>query len=355
MRKLKIILVVGFISLITLNCKNKTTSTNTHTMNLDKKENKFDWLPTECAPKAYPIRIHNGTFSLNGELIANIPSGGRTVKNGWGELGSTYIVGEDFKVVPDYLDITWMSYAENTFYKGSFKLPYNKMLALFNIGFLDRNNKHATYTRIVCGMAPGGIVSIWLLGGGKITEIDHFKANKIELSMEEFVPNAVISREEYVKNRLNSLNDEAKIHLQTEGVTYGLWTEYRKRYNWKPVFKLKTKGDYFEIFIEYVNGERIYTVANNPELKDYNPLALPKYAKLYWEDASKNIYGSKLYFNEDEVKKAFETINNTSENKTLDLVFEVDKYNGKMDITLKSDSDSISLEKTKTKIFETTK
>jgi len=204
-------------------------------------------------------------------------------------------------------------------------------------------------------MAPGGIVSVWLLGGGKITEIDHFKASEIELSMEEFVPNAVISREEYVKNRLNSLTDEAKIHLQKEGITYGLWTDYRKRYNWKPIFKQEKEQDFLKVFIDYVNGEHIFTSGENPELQVYKALALPKYAKLYWEDTNKNVYGSKLYFDEEEVKKAFKTITNTSENKKLDLVFEVDKYNGNMEITLKSDSEIIKLEKTRIKIFETTK
>ncbi|QCE43145.1 DUF2931 family protein [Psychroserpens sp. NJDZ02] len=348
---LKIQIII--VCLAFLSCKNKTTDTTSVILN--KKEQKFDWLPTECAPKAYPIEIVNGTFSLDNKFIASIPSGGRTVKNGWGKLGSTYIVGEDFKAVPDHLDITWMSYAENKFYKGSFKLPYDKMLALFNETFIDNNNEPEKYSRIVCGMAPGGIVSIWLLGGGKITEIDHFKATETDLTMKEFNPSGIQDREKYVKDALNSLTDEAKIHLQKEGITYGLWTEYRKRYNWKPIFKQVIEQNFLEVFIDYVNGEHIFTTGVNPELKEYNPLALPKYAKLYWEDANKNVYRSKLYFNEDEVKKAFKTINNTSENKKLDLVFEVDKYNGKMEISLKSDTEIIKLEKTTIKIFETTK
>jgi len=355
MNKLKIIIIVSFISIITLNCKNKTTSTNAHTMNLFNKELTFEWLPTECAPEAYPIEIVSGTFSLDNEFIASIPSGGRTVKNGWGKLGSTYVVGEDFKAVPNHLNITWMSFTENKFYTGSFKLPYDKMLALFNTTFIDRNNKPEKYSGIVCGMAPGGIVSVWLLGGGKITEIDHFQAKETELTMEQFNPSGIQDREKYVKNRLNSLTDEAKIHLQKEGVTYGLWTNYRKRYNWKPIFKQEKEQDFLKVFIDYVNGEHIFTSGKNPELQVYQALALPKYAKLYWEDANKNVYGSKLYFDEEEVKKAFKTITNTSENKKLDLVFEVDKYNGNMEITLKSDTDSIKLEKTTIKIFETTK
>ncbi len=353
--KIKIIVFTCFIILMNLNCQNKTTSNIDQTMNLNKIRNKFEWLPTECAPKEYPVRVHKGSFSLNKNVIANIPSGGRTVQNGWGKQGSMYVVGEDFKSIPDHLEITWMSYTENKFYTGSFDLPQDEMLMLFNKGFIDRMNNPVTYSSIICGMAPGGIVSLWLIGAGKTKEIAHFKAVETEISMKDFVPDAVISREEYVINRLNGLDDDVKIYLQKEGVTYGKWTEYRKRYEWKPEFKLTNKGEFYEIFIDYFNGEHIYTVATNPGFQDYQALALPKYAKLYWEDENKNIFGSKLYFDEEEVKNAFETIARTSKNNKIDLLFQVDKYNDGMEIFLKSDTDNIKLEKTRIKIFETTK
>lgn len=346
---------VVFISLITLNCKNDKTSTNEQAMVLNKKEQKFEWLPTECAPEAYPIEIVNGTFSLDNKIIASIPSGGRTVKNGWGKQGSMYVVGPDFKTVPNQLNITWISFTENKFYKGSFDLPQDKMLDLFNKGFIDRLDRKVTYSGIVCGMAPGGIVSVWLLGGGKITEIDHYKAQEIDLTMKEFNPSGIQDREKYVKDALNSLKDEAKIHLQKEGITFGKWTEFRKRYNWKPILKQEKEKSFLKVFIDYVNGEHIFSIGTNPELKEFQSLALPKYAKLYWEDKNKNVYGSKLYFDEDEVKKAFETIDNSSVNKKIEVLFKVDKYNGNMEISLKSDTDSIKLQKTKIKIFETTK
>jgi len=348
---LKIQIII--VCLAFLSCKNKTTDTTSVILN--KKEQKFDWLPTECAPKAYPVEIVNGTFSIDNKFIASIPSGGRTVKNGWGKQGSMYVVGNDLKAIPNQLDITWISFTENKFYKGSFELPQDKMLDLFNKGFIDRLDREITYSGIVCGMAPGGIVSVWLLGGGKITEIDHFKAQETDLTMKEFNPSGIQDRDKYVKDALNSLQDEAKIHLQKEGITHGKWTEYRKRYNWKPILKQDKEKPFLKVFIDYVNGEHIFTVGANPELKEYNPLALPKYAKLYWEDENKNGFGCKLYFDEEEVKQAFESIDTTSENKTLDLVFEVDKYNGKMEITLKSDTDSMTLKKTTIKIFETTK
>ncbi|PID68917.1 MAG: hypothetical protein CR968_00440 [Flavobacteriia bacterium] len=344
----KIILIV-ILGLVVLNCKNQISGE----MNLTKKTKKFDWLPTECAPKPYPVEVNYGSFSLDGEIVAFIPSGGRTVKNGWGKIGSTYLVGEDFKLVPNHLDIIWISFAENQFYKGSFELPKEKMLELFEKGFINRLGKQETYSRIVCGMAPGGVVAVWLLGAGKTVEITHFKAEKTDMSMEEFNPSGIQDRDKYVKDRINSLDDKAKEYLKREGITYGRWTEYRKRYHWKPVFKQITERDFTSVLIDYVNGENIYTVGSNPELKQYNALALPKYAKLYWQDSNKNQFGCKIYFDESEVKKAFEKINQQSTNKELDLVFNVDKYNSEMKIYLKSNEDEVLLEKTKVKIFET--
>jgi len=353
MKILKIICLTACVSFFTPSCKDNTNTTKPSTMNVFKKDKSYDWSPTESAPENYPIAVHSGTFFLNNSHVASIPDGGRTVQNGWGKQGSMWVVGDDVKPIPDRLNLTWLSYTENTFYTGDFDLPREKIVNLFEEGFLNRMNQHTTYTGIVCGMAPGGVVSIWLIGAGKTTEVAHFQAKETEVAMKDFAPGAVISRNDYVNNRLEGLDDTKKQYLQREGITFGKWTAYRKRYAWKPVLIKDQEQNFHEVFIDYVNGEHLFTTGKNAILKDYHPLALPKYAKLYWKDKDNNLYGSKLWFDEAEITQAFSSLNGTATSKNLDLIVTVDKYNGGMTIVLKNDSDSIPIEKTKVKIFET--
>ena len=342
----KLIIIVLFIGLTS--CNNKSNSQN-------KTMKKFEWRPTANAPKNYPAEIISGNFYLEDSTSIYIPSGHALI-SGWGNTGARHIVGEDFKAIPNKFDIKWVSYLEQKFYGGTFKLPKDKILNIFEEGFIGLSGEKETFTNIVLGLAPGGVIVIWL-NGNKSVEIGRFNAKEIEVTKEEFIPNAVLSVKEFVQeSREDFIKEDIKGALDPDNIPFGLWNNYSTNtYNYKTIFSLKSKGSFSDIYLHYINGENFFTVANNPELKEYKLSALPLRTAIYWEDENKNVYGSKLDFNEDEVKKAFEAINNTSENKKIDLVFEVDKYNGNIEILLKSDTDSYKLEKTKIKIFETTK
>lgn len=102
---------------------------------MNNKTEKFDWSTTESAPNDYPMRIIRGTFIYRGEQSNGlyVPSGG-TLSKGWGIGISSHVVGPDTKPLPDRLDISFISLAENQFYQGSFDLPYNEILSLFREG-----------------------------------------------------------------------------------------------------------------------------------------------------------------------------------------------------------------------------
>jgi len=332
------------------------TSCNTSRSN-DNSQNKtmktFEWRPTANAPKYYPAEIISGNFYMVDSSSIYIPAG-HSLMSGWGHTGATHVVGDDFKAIPHEFDIKWVSYLEEKFYGGTFKLPKDKILSLFEKGFIDLLGKQETYTDIVLGLAPGGVIVLWLYGDKKV-EIGRFKASEIEVTKEEFIPNASLTVEQFVKETKEEyINEEIKGAIDPNNIPFGLWDSYRTTYNWKPEFRLKTKSVVSKVYIDYINGEHIYTLANNEELKNYTKKALPVKTTMYWEDEHKNVFGSKLYFNEDEINKAFKTINDKSKTKEIKLVFEVDKYNGNIKITLEDETTSVTLEKTKAKIFETT-
>ncbi|MDO6811339.1 DUF2931 family protein, partial [Zobellia galactanivorans] len=125
----------------------------------------FEWRPTECAPEHYPIGIYQGGFITEDDDYFMIPNGG-VVSNGWGNSGSTWVTGPDFKPVPNKLKIIWISYTENQFYFGDFNLPTDKITELFEKGYINEHGKHKTYNNLIVCLAPGGAVSVFIMGAG---------------------------------------------------------------------------------------------------------------------------------------------------------------------------------------------
>jgi len=78
-------------------------------------------------------------------------------------IGSTHVVGEDFKALPDRLDIRFFSYAENKMYYGSFDLPYEKILTIFKTG-VEADKETSTFRYLIADIAPSGTVAVWASG-----------------------------------------------------------------------------------------------------------------------------------------------------------------------------------------------
>ena len=155
----KRISLIGLV-FITFSCKpnqKKNQQTTSSTMKT------FEWRPTECAPQHYPIGIYQGSFIAEDDDAYFMIPNGRVVSNGWGNFGSTWVTGPDFKPVPNKLKIIWISYTENQFYFGDFNLPKDKITGLFEQGYIDEQGKPQTYDNLTVGLAlyPFGL---WVQG-----------------------------------------------------------------------------------------------------------------------------------------------------------------------------------------------
>ncbi len=239
-------------------------------------EEKFEWLPTESAPKLYPMEIYNGhLFFENGNSIY-VPCSGMAY-DGWGNIGSTHVVGDDFKPVPVRLEVTWASFVENKFYTGNWALPKEKMTKLFKEGVVNYNTKkRSRYSRIIVGLAPGGVAVVWMYGEGNQVEIGRYQAKETQVAMKDFVPNnPKISQEEYM-DLSKELPEAIENIKQKGGIEFGLWDTYRKKYNWRTNIDIPNYT-FEKIAIEMFNGER-ETLFDEPLLKnEFKERAIPDY------------------------------------------------------------------------------
>ena len=310
---------------------------------MSNNDTKFEWLATESAPNHYPMEIIQGTFIYHGEAERGlyVPSGG-TLYAGWGEGISNHIVGEKLKPLPDRLKIIFYSYAEKQTYSGEFTLPYEKILALFREG-AARNVGRPTFDRIMVGIAPGGGVAVWYVGGVQ-TEVFFGQAKKIELAPSQAFSLPFDSKAEsdaYIAKQLvNSLKPAELESLKKDGIPFGLWARYRNRYDWQPTSSL---GQNLEnVNVVYLNGENItdWNLTDKKELNNLRPV--PRKVSFHTLLNDKKVIYI-VHFDEFEAMAAFEKLGVNG--KKVYLEFEPRWPRKELRVRLYNDKESIQLKK----------
>jgi len=301
--------------------------------------------------KNYPVEILEGYFSLGEEKIY-IPSRG-SANNGWGNSGPTHIIGDLLKPIPDKMFIRWFSFVEDKFYEGEFPINQDALASLFakeTETYLGSGKRK--FKELNVGLAPGGLVVIWISNGVTQKEISSFKANEVKLSIKDLIPNGIQDRQAYVDIVLkDDLEQDVLDNIRANGIEYLKWNKYREKYNWKPTIKFENKGSLNHLGFSTYNAEReTMLVETYKKSNNFKNRAVIKEIRLNWHDQNKNNFGTLIEFNEKEIWDAFKKIYKNKDIKQAELVFTIDKYS-ETAIFLKSETDSIELKKAKIKTY----
>jgi hypothetical protein len=305
---------------------------------------EYEWVPTVGASEEYPIRIIEGQFISNNGFSPNLPRIS-FVALGWGENGSVMVVGPDKKPVPDSLALTWLSFAENKFYRGRFALPQQKMADLLKEGYVYHyTNKREKYNYITVGLAPGGGVTLWLSGGPKQVEIANFQAHEVKLSKHDLGEDyAFMFEPGFVKNTYERLvAPEIRERAAKEPNQIKTW---QKRYNWhftvnsKAVKFHELKPFYFNHESEEIFGD---SLLNNPSAER----ALPREVIVAWIDKKGQKMLTTLDFDENELRTAFARIPEMGKGE---LHFEVNPDEYTIAVTFKTGTQETKIVKQKAK------
>ncbi|MCX2451704.1 DUF2931 family protein [Pedobacter sp. PLR] len=289
-------------------------------------DEKFDWSGKLSAPEEYPIEVVQGEISGEGYGQSFGHFGIHTP--GWGSGGRTVGAGPDTKHLPDYLGITWISFAEKKVYSGQFTLPKDKILALFKKGFPDitDTSKTSTYNTFVVGLAPKGHISLWVgEGSGNQVEVATFKAEEAHIDTAKVLEeDKYMFTKKYVDYVLQDtmivkpeIQEKIKQHGYPNPSIY--LVDYRKKYNWQPRFVLPNGFKVKNWWAMMCNGEREYIPVGSNSL----PLAeraLPYFINLKFEDWHGNKYESFMVLTGDQgyLRKYFDD----GDSKEIPLDFE---------------------------------
>ena len=357
-----LIIVMGILSLFS-SCSGKKEKQQ-------EKEKLYSWYPSESAPYLYPTTIHVGYFGMPDKSTVYIPSKSM-VGNVWGVGQSLHVVCEEYKPLPEAIEIVWLSFTENKFYFVSDWLPKERLQSLFNTVWMNVRKIEQRYDGLVVGMAPYGMIQVWAVGDGRVTEVCCLHGPEVPVEMSEFVPQAIISKDEYVQRALKS---EPRVYenLKKNGLPDSLLFEnYRKRFNYHIVPEIEMKDvDLTGIAVHYFNGE--YDVILWERLKEdlYSLQARPRNIYISWT-AGKDQYEVRFLLDEKTVLPAFEKVfgEDYPQNDNIytaeifekvygdgklpkgDLVFHIDSVAKPIGVNLKTDKGELKIPADKVQVL----
>ncbi len=200
MKIVKRFIILTFIALVS-SCKKEN--------NMIYKVQKFEWLVETSADSLCPIEVYHGSFTDSEGDTQWIPSG-EYLNDRWGGYGASYVVGDERRKIPESMQITWFSYAENKFFQGNFQLPQKKIYDIFNKdygqsktpdGIEHKNN----FSYLSISIAPQGLITLWASGEGKI-EIGTYEAKEIKMAWKDFYgTQGTITQIEEVRDRVKDM------------------------------------------------------------------------------------------------------------------------------------------------------
>ena len=244
---------------------------NHNNSNKNMNEQEYEWGVAVNTPIGYPIRFYAamvGGMPIVGELYT------KKEEPDWGNAYG--YESHSMDKLPKSVDMVWLSYKEDCFYRLKTAIDYKKVEKLFKEGYKERfpNGKVvlSTYNTIVVGIAPGGVVVLWVGNGyKKITEIGRYQAEKIDLKEPPGLDSheRLIFDKEYSKKLLSSnsvIPEKVREANKNKPIPFGLWDSYRNhQYQWFPIYEIPD-GKIGDVDYRYWNGEAgttLYTDFNS--------------------------------------------------------------------------------------------
>lgn len=333
---------------------------------------KYEWQETVSCPLGYPIDVYMGGLQSEDGGFRSLVLGTHSGNNGWGSAGRSMSNGE--KSIPNHLHVKWISYAEKVFYEIDTAIDYDKMLNMFKEGYFtpsmgdNPNPRKENYNQIIVGFAPGGVVVVWLSGAGRQIEVGRYEGKKIVIPQDEINslslgPQKNMFDPEYQRKIMYEFKivpPEIVKANENKPIPIGLWDTYRKQYNWTTVFELPNEGKKDEVDYYLWNGEMEFLFGED-QVKRYKIIpdnlkwdiskvrAAPRKIYFSWYEG-KEIHEGTINFDQEEIIKAFETIEKDNPNNKIEILIKVNIPKTAVAIQLISGDEQIWIKKHKIKI-----
>lgn len=297
------------------------------------QKEEYEWIPTVGAPEEYPVKIISGQFLSDYGFSPQLPQSDFD-NSGWGDSGGVMLVGPDKKPVPDSLHVTWLSFAENQCYKGSFALPSERIAALLKAGYVyHETNAREDFNYLTLGFSPGGHITLWITGGPAQVEVATFKAEPVKLQRKDVGPDdgylfePGFITDSYTRNVPAALRED----IVKNGINYVKYQEWQKKYNYR--FKVNDDAvKYYHLFPSYFNEESEQIFDEQLHANPLDQRAVPKSVFVVWFDKKQQKMSTEIVFDEQEIRTAFGELT-AAEPGLLSFTVDPDQYTVKVSLS----------------------
>ena len=363
-----------------------------------EKENinkKYHWVAYVKPVSGYPIRAYRGVVygkdgaSRFGNGQSNLFEDDEPFPHFSIGAGTSGVFGsseeEEAKGVPTHLDVSWLSYVEKCQYLlenqplDSLKIAQLLAEKVYTPSRSEDISPTIEEYNISVGLAPGGVVFVWLHSTARVIEVGRYQAKKIEdihfvtqKEADEYYKRTgdVILDEHTIKDRDHIIElglPKEKIRMQYQQcgtpvteplvmddifkIPYGLWDSYQKRYLCKMTLITKDKNKYIHSYYygglnhegEILFGERTwgenqiekYKIPEKFQYTFFIPRAIPFIIFIKWYGDDGKLYRLWNNFNEAEVMDSFEKAFKGKENEVGNLIIEINDTKTGANIRLK--------------------
>ena len=344
---------------------------------------KYHWVAYVKPVSGYPIRAYRGVVygkdgaSRFGNGQSNLFEDDEPFPHFSIGAGTSGVFGsseeEEAKGVPTHLDVSWLSYVEKCQYLlenqplDSLKIAQLLAEKVYTPSRSEDISPTIEEYNISVGLAPGGVVFVWLHSTARVIEVGRYQAKKIEdihfvtqKEADEYYERTgdVILDEHTIEQRdyvikLGLPKEKIRMQYQQCGtpvteplvmddifkIPYGLWDSYRKRYLWKMTLITKDKTKYIHSYYyqglnleeEILFGERTwgenqiekYKIPEKFQYTSLIPRAIPFIIFIKWYGDDGKLYRLWNNFNVAEVMDNFEKAFKGQENEVGNLIIEV--------------------------------
>lgn len=356
--------LLSLLFFISISCQEKNTTKKLKTMT------KYEWTEGTSAPLGYPMGVYKGGMEYEGNGWVSLGFGIVPGRYGWGSVN--HGMNSGLKGLPTRLDFIWMSYMENQFYLIDTDIDTEKIREYFSKGYdikgASGKTQHLNYNEICVGMAPGGVVVVWVVGVGWQKEVGRYQGKKVTIPESEIATLDSHQNRFWRKDYLDIVHTSDKIipkKVQEENkgkpIPFGIWDVYRTRFSWKPVFELPVGVKLHPstmVSIDLINGEHEKFDGLKMPLSDYDKRAIPTSVSMTVLDKDNNRYGASCEMNENSSFEAFNKVfGDDPESTKAELVVNVNEAFSFFTIKLKGENgkeafiktDSVEMFKSKKK------
>ncbi|WP_353150043.1 DUF2931 family protein [Chryseobacterium sp.] len=339
--------LVSLLFFIQISCQEKKEDKKTETMT------KYEWTEGTSAPLGYPMEVYKGGIECEGGEWVSLGFGIVPGRNDWGAIN--HGMGNGFKSLPSRLDFIWMSYMENQFYMIDTAIDIAKIKEYFSKGYQIKassgsgNIKHLNYNEIGVGMAPGGVVVVWVAGVGVQKEVGRYQGKKVTIPESEIAKLDSHENRFWRKDYLDEIFNNGKVipveireKNKDKPIPFGLWDTYRIRYSWKPVFELPENAKLnplTDIGMSSVNGEQEQIDAAKISLAENELRAIPRSIGFDFIGSDNKKYGADCDLNEKSSFEAFKAVFGDNPDSTkASIIIKVNEANSYFTIKLKGEN-----------------